>query len=206
MAVLVLDAMGVIYQSGDDVADLLIPYICKRTEEHGSRIKELYHQCSLGLFSSAVFWEQLGLSANVEDDYLSQHQLVSGVKGFLVDARESFDSIWCLSNDVSEWSVKLREKFSLECLFDGFVISGDVKSRKPSPEIYQVLCARSCSSPDEIVFIDDRPGNVVAAIDNGIDSILFGKQAKLFLGLACAHDYLELGSLLLSSHEENDCE
>lgn len=206
MTVLVLDAMGVIYQSGDDVADVLVPYVSSRTGECESRIKALYHQCSLGLFSSAAFWEQLGLSAYVEDEYLSQHQLVSGVKEFLADARGKFDSIWCLSNDVSEWSVKLREQFSLENVFDGFVISGDVKCRKPSPEIFQMLCDYTCSSPEEILFVDDRPGNVVAAIDSGMESILFGEQSKPFPGLTSAHDFIDLGRLLLSSHEENDCQ
>jgi FMN phosphatase YigB (HAD superfamily) len=203
MKILALDAMGVIYQSGDDVAELLVPYICKHREESAERIKSLYHQCSLGAFASSVFWEQLGLSPETEDDYLSNHCLVSGAKEFIADARESFDMIWCLSNDVSEGSFTLRRAFDLETLFDGFVISGDVKIRKPSPEMYEAFCAISRSKPEEILFIDDRPGNVFAAKSCGMKSILFGEQSEPIQGLPHAHDYSELRSMILTPSPEN---
>jgi FMN phosphatase YigB (HAD superfamily) len=203
MKVLALDAMGVIYQSGDDVVELLVPYIRKHREESAERIKSLYHQCSLGAFASSVFWEQLGLSPETEDDYLSNHCLVSGTKEFIADARESFDRIWCLSNDVSEWSITLRRTFDLETLFDGFVISGDVKTRKPSPEMYEAFCVISKSKPEEILLIDDRPGNVFAAKSCGMESLLFGEQSEPIQGLPHARDYSELRSMILTPSPEN---
>ena len=54
MKILVLDAMGVIYSVGDDVRDLLCPFI----EEKGGtkdvpKIERLYHSASLGNMSAA---------------------------------------------------------------------------------------------------------------------------------------------------------
>ena len=203
MKTLALDAMGVIYQTGDDVAELLVPYVCQHSETSAERVKNLYHQCSLGEFTSSVFWEQAGLPPEVEDDYLCMHGLVDGVKEFIADAREHFDEIWCLSNDVSEWSVKLRRSFDLEPLFDGFVISGDVKTRKPSAEIYETFCSISNSRPEEVLFIDDRASNVFAAKRCGMKSILFGKQVEPTQGLPHAQDYSELRRMILTPSPEN---
>jgi putative hydrolase of the HAD superfamily len=200
--VLALDAMGVIYQAIDDVDELLVPFLSKHIEVNHSHMESLYHQCSLGMFSSSFFWQQLGLSPDVEDDYLSNHQLVSGVKEFIMWARNHFDSVWCLSNDVSEWSIKLREMFELKSLFDGTVISGDVNARKPSPEIYEALCNASNSRPEDIFFIDDRPENVLAAIECGMKSIVFGKQPNPVEGLPHVNDYAELKNMIQESAEQ----
>lgn len=202
--VLALDAMGVIYKAGDDVAELLVPFVQQHSDVAEVKIKKLYNQCSLGVFSSSVFWTQLGLSPNVEDEYLSQHLLVPGVRKFIVEARRSFDAVWCLSNDVSEWSIKLRDMFALVELFDGFVISGDVNIRKPSLEIYKVFCERTCSRPEEVLFIDDRPNNVAAAIDSGMKSILFGEQSDPIQNLRCAKDYSALETMVLKSDNEGE--
>lgn len=196
MRILALDAMGVIYRAGDDVAQLLIPFVRKRSNADVARIEELYHRCSLGEFSSASFWEQLGLAPAVEDEYLGGHRLVEGVGEFIAEAAELFDAVWCLSNDVSEWSIKLRELFSIDQLFDGCVISGDVKARKPSAEIYGALCALACVRPQDVLFIDDRSKNVIAAKDYGFEAILFGEQPGPVRGLPHAQDFSELRSMV----------
>jgi hypothetical protein len=72
MKTLVLDAMGVIYQAGDDVAELLCPFI----HENGGltddgRIQAPYHDASLGRLSSIQFWEQVQLDPRLEDALLA---------------------------------------------------------------------------------------------------------------------------------------
>ena len=110
MKTLVLDAMGVIYKVGDDVGELLCPFI----HENGglsddSEIETIYREASLGHLSAREFWERVKINPALEDDYLLRHQLSDGLLDFLPQARQRFASIWCLSNDVSEWSRKLRE-------------------------------------------------------------------------------------------------
>jgi FMN phosphatase YigB (HAD superfamily) len=102
---LVLDAMGVIYSVGDDVKDLLCPFI----EEKGgirdvSRIESLYVSASLGSMSAFEFWEAVNLSPEVEDEYLRRHKLTDGLIGFLEEMKSRDYEVWCLSNDLSEWS------------------------------------------------------------------------------------------------------
>ena len=63
--------------------------------------------------------------------------------------------------------------------FDGRVVSGEEKMRKPFPEFYRVLLDRYKLNPAETVFIDDNLRNVKAAETIGIPSIRFQSAAQL---------------------------
>ena len=174
MKVLVLDAMGVIYSVGDDVRDLLCPFIEEKGgTEDVSKIEKLYHSASLGNVSASEFWEAVGLDPELEDEYLSRHQLTDGLIGFLKTANSRGFQVWCLSNDLSEWSRKLRASFGLDEYFRGFIISGDVGIRKPDQAIFEHLVRRLDISPFEAVFVDDQPKNLDTAAKLGFNTILF---------------------------------
>jgi HAD superfamily hydrolase (TIGR01509 family) len=171
---LVLDAMGVIYSVGDDVAELLRPFIHERGgESNRFRIESLYRDASLGRLSAAEFWQAVHLDPAVEDEYLERLQLSSGVLEFLSAPLPEVSGIWCLSNDVSEWSRKLRDRFALTQFIQGFVISGDVGVRKPDAAIYCKLLAEVGVEPGRIIFVDDRQANLDAARLLGMDTVLF---------------------------------
>jgi len=177
MKCLVLDAMGVIYQSADDVAELLIPFIL----EHGGcpeqeRIEAAYLAASLGQIGAAEFWARVDLSAQLEDDYLAQFALNSGALELLSGMQAAGVPVWCLSNDVGRWSTRLRDNFEIESLLAGSIISGDVGIRKPDREIYQRLIDSSGYPAADLLFVDDRKQNVDAASQLGIDSILFSPE------------------------------
>jgi len=63
--------------------------------------------------------------------------------------------------------------------FDGRVVSGEEKTRKPFPEFYQRLLNRYNVNPAEALFIDDNLRNVSAAEAFGITSIHFQSPAQL---------------------------
>ena len=169
----VLDAMGVIFRAQDDVAELLVPFLKSR----GSTTDEVdvitrYREASLGNLDVDEFWRGLGLSSSVEDEYLALHELQDGVLSFLEFARNEQIDVWCLSNDVSRWSRKLRQHFDLVDLFVGFVISGEIGARKPCARVYRCLIDQIGYAPD--LFVDDRADNVSGAEKVGIRSVLFG--------------------------------
>ena len=172
--ILVLDAMGVIYQSCDDVEELLVPFI----REKGSKIdktiiENLYTRASLGEFSYEEFWAKVGVDYNLEDEYLDGHQLSVGLLDFLSVFKNQVKApIYCLSNDVSEWSIKLRQKFQLNQYIEGWFISGDLKVRKPSLGIYDVLIREANVEPTQMLFVDDREKNTAAANEFGIQTVL----------------------------------
>ena len=165
--VVVLDAMGVIYQSGDDVGELLIPFArergCSLSDEH---ITKIYTDCSLGDFTSKEFWKRLGISNKERDldgDYLRGHRLVDGLLPFLQAMERSRIPIGCISNDVSEWSQQLRQAFKIDDYLFNWTISGDVGIRKPDAGIFEHFLRATGLNPQRCVFVDDRVKNLDAA-------------------------------------------
>jgi len=63
--------------------------------------------------------------------------------------------------------------------FDGRVVSGEEKTRKPFPEFYQRLLDRYDVSPSAALFIDDSLRNVKGAEDVGIKGIHFRSPQQL---------------------------
>lgn len=172
--IIVLDAMGVIYSVEKDDRDLLSPFV----EEKGgtkdvSKIEILYNAASLGCMSSAEFWEAVELDPGLEDEYLQRYGLTDGLITFLETVNSQGYEVWCLSNDVSEWSKKLRARFGLNKYVRGFVISGDVGARKPEQTIFDHLISQLTASPREAVFVDDQRKNLDVAAALGFSTILF---------------------------------
>lgn len=172
--ILVLDAMGVLYQAGDDVAELLVPFV----RRHGAAslsaedVDRAYVAASLGQVEPAEFWGRMGVDAAREDDYLAGHRLIDGTLDALPRLKARYGRLVCLSNDVSRWSLKLRRQFGLEAWIDTWFISGDLGLRKPSPEIYRHAIDVLTVRPQDIVFVDDRPRNLDAARDVGLQTVL----------------------------------
>lgn len=63
--------------------------------------------------------------------------------------------------------------------FDGRVVSGEEKMRKPFPRFYQLLLDRYHLQANEVLFIDDNHRNVLAARELGIETIEFKSPEQL---------------------------
>jgi HAD superfamily hydrolase (TIGR01509 family) len=176
--ILLLDAMGVIYRVGDDVPDLLVPFIREKGGiDDSATIEALYRAASLGQLTAVEFWRRVGVSPELEDEYLARFELSPGLPELLQRASSRFQSVACLSNDVSEWSLKLRRRFCLEPYFVAWYISGDLKLRKPDPRIYAHVAADLGVAPERIVFVDDRIKNLDPAAELGMVAILYPSDA-----------------------------
>ncbi len=171
---LVLDAMGVMFKDADDVTALLHPY----SVAHGGRadfdvVHEYYMLASDGDISPEELWTGIGLSPEMEDDYLQGFRLNPGLVEFLDNLPPTVDGVWCVSNDVGRWGRKLRQRFDLDKYLRGAIISGDVGTRKPEPAIYELLLEKVDVAPPQIVFVDDKPHNLAAAAEFGIRTVQF---------------------------------
>ncbi|WP_158825993.1 HAD family hydrolase [Mucilaginibacter lacusdianchii] len=87
--------------------------------------------------------------------------------------------IYALTNWSHETFEIAKGKYDFLGWFDGIVVSGEEKTRKPFPEFYQILLDRYQVKPQEAVFIDDNYRNVVAGERMGINSIHFTSALEL---------------------------
>ena len=174
---LVLDAMGVIFKVGNDVDDLLIPFLRRIDPAVSARkVNRLYDLASVGKMTSRQFWERLGfgvLYPIIEKSHLDANlTLDPGLKKILPRLKRRF-SLAMLSNDIAEWSRYLRAKHGLDRHLKTAIVSGDVRCGKPDPRIFRVLLKRIRAKADECVFVDDKAKNLRQARRMGFKTVQF---------------------------------
>ncbi len=91
---------------------------------------------------------------------------------------------YALTNWSAETFPIALERFDFLHWFDGRIVSGEEKTRKPFPEFYQILFDRYQIQPERSIFIDDNLRNVQAAEALRIPSIHFQDPVQLRAELA----------------------
>jgi len=91
--------------------------------------------------------------------------------------------IYALSNWSAETFEIAQREFDFLNWFDGMVVSGVEKIRKPDPAFYNLLLTRYQVKPEEAVFIDDNYRNILAAEALGIQSVHFTSADELSIAL-----------------------
>ena len=84
---------------------------------------------------------------------------------------------------LTNWSGELfpiaLQRYEFLHWFDGRVVSGDEKMRKPFPEFYHLILSRYHLQPERTLFIDDNVRNIKAAEALGINCIAFESPRQL---------------------------
>ena len=177
---IVFDAMGVIFKEGDDVTNILIPFLnSKSSHIDEAKVRDLYYKASLGRISSLEFWKNLNLAdkyPEIEKEYIYNNFDLNPDFKETAEILKTKYFLAVLSNDVAEWSKDLRVRFGLNDLFKITIISGDIGFRKPDIRIFKVLLERIKSDPKECVFIDDKLVNIRSASELGLKTILFANK------------------------------
>lgn len=83
----------------------------------------------------------------------------------------------------AHWDFVMKRYPALEQFFPIGVTSFDAKSMKPDVKIYEVAIEKAGVQPGEIFFVDDKPENVQAAKDAGIDAATFTSADQLLRDL-----------------------
>tara|TARA_B100000315_G_scaffold260711_1_gene324306 strand:- start:4837 stop:5433 length:597 start_codon:yes stop_codon:yes gene_type:complete len=82
------------------------------------------------------------------------------------------------NNDATIKIIKRTQK-SLLSLFDKQYYSSELKVRKPKRKIYNILLKKEKLKPNECIFIDDKPKNIVAANKLGMKGIIYKNNSQL---------------------------
>tara|TARA_B100001057_G_scaffold403299_1_gene415501 strand:- start:514 stop:1128 length:615 start_codon:yes stop_codon:yes gene_type:complete len=81
--------------------------------------------------------------------------------------------VFALTNWSAETFPIALKRFDFLHWFDGIVVSGTERTRKPFPEIYETTLERYDLKASESIFIDDNDRNIFAANLLGIETIKF---------------------------------
>lgn len=82
------------------------------------------------------------------------------------------------SHETLPWAREM-ERFKFLDWFDGIVVSGEEKTRKPFLDFYDIILKRYNIIPKNAIFIDDNIGNIIAAKSMDINIIHFNLETDL---------------------------
>lgn len=197
---LILDMYGVIL---NEPKGRLLDYSRDNLpKEEYERVERLIHEnrlfdkAGLGEINAREFMNMLGYadweyhSKRYIDNYLT---LDSGFIEFAERAKEKYELV-LLSNDVSEWSEYICEKFGLNKYFKHKTVSASVKCRKPGLEIFDLTLEAIKRSPYECMFVDNTAANLHSAEEVGIAPILFERENEHYDGMT-VYSFIEFGIL-----------
>lgn len=113
-------------------------------------------------------WEEM-FSGIIKENVTIQQKLIANPKY----------KVFALTNWSGEKWDKALELFPFFNDFEGVVVSGTEKMRKPFDAIYQLILNRYHIDPANALFIDDNFDNIIAARKNGITAIQYTGKTSL---------------------------
>ena len=109
---------------------------------------------------------------------------IEGTVDVLKDLRNSGSiRLYALTNWSAETFPVALERYDFLHWFDGRLVSGEEKTRKPFADIYEKLITRFVINPDESIYIDDNVRNLQPAKDLGMHTIHFQSPDQLRIEL-----------------------
>ncbi|MEA4890518.1 MAG: HAD-IA family hydrolase [Clostridiaceae bacterium] len=198
MKTVILDMYGVIMK---DPEGGFIPFV-NRTFPDLSRedIYLYWNKADVGELSSLGLFKELGYKGDlraIEKEYLDSIEINTSFYE-IVPALKKHYRLALLSNDSSEWSSYLRDKFKINDYFDVIIVSGDVNMKKPDAKIFMLMLDKLGQSASDCIYVDDRRFNLAAAQSLGMDAVLFNSRNVPYEGDS-VNNFMELASLLIHS-------
>ena len=196
MKALILDMYGVIIK---DPEGGLLPFV-NRTFPELSRddVYQHWSKAAVGELSSLDLFRKLrfkGDISKIEKEYLDTIEINECFYEFAPILKKHYH-LALLSNDSSEWSIYLREKFKINDYFEVITVSGDVKTKKPDEQIFRLTLDKLGHSASDCIYVDDREYNLAAAQSLGMDTILFNSRNVQYDG-KIVDSFKELAGMLI---------
>lgn len=157
-----------------------------------------YHQIAQHfLFSTAEVAEAF---YQARDSLQPNYGMISFIHNLKQQSRDPI-KICAMSNISKEdWAV-LSTKIPDWSIFDQVFTSGHAGMRKPDPRFYLHVLQEIKLSPEDVLFIDDKMENVLAAKSLGIDGLVFDNNVNVLQALGTIlHDPIAKGFQYLHRH------
>lgn len=198
MRALILDMYGVIMT---DPEGGFLPFV-NRTFPELSRDDVYMHwnKADVGELSSLDLFRILGFEGDlgkIEKEYLDTIEINESFYEFAPVLKKHYH-LALLSNDLSEWSKYLRDKFKINDYFDVITVSGDEKIKKPDAQIFMLTLDKLGHSASDCIYVDDRRFNLKAAQSLGMDTVLYNSRNVQYEGKTVI-SFKELANMLIHS-------
>ena len=139
----------------------------------------------LGLGSESDFWALLrqrtglkGSDKELTQRVLDGFRLRPGMLALVRQLRQEGFLVGLLS-DQTEWLDRLDDEYRFYREFDRLYISYQLGKGKRDPSLYDDIARDLGLEPQQILFIDDNPGNIKRAASRGWQTILFRDEKTL---------------------------
>ena len=104
---------------------------------------------------------------------------IAGTVDILREVRDRGFRVYALTNWSAETFPRARLMFPFLEWFEGIVVSGEERIKKPDPEMWRRLIERYAIDPTRSAYIDDMPHNVEVASELGFHAIRFEDPDQL---------------------------
>jgi putative hydrolase of the HAD superfamily len=132
-----------------------------------------------GMAEEAVFWEafrqRTGIASadeELREEILARFTLREGVLKYVERARASGIVTGILS-DQTDWLYELDRRAPFFHLFDHVYNSFDLRKGKRDPSVFRDVTGRLGLKPEEVLFVDDKIGNISRARGSGLKVLHF---------------------------------
>jgi HAD superfamily hydrolase (TIGR01549 family) len=167
---ILFDLYGVLRQ------DIYEAWLSKHDLKREGVYQELSEKVDANMLDQPGFISALSLHSGVDEtSIVTDFQSFSSIDPSVFDLLDLLGQTYKLGL-ISNGSIHTRERLIREKLidyFDAVIISAEVGFIKPNKEIYEKALESLEVLPDEVLYTDDNPKNIVGAERLGIPSVLF---------------------------------
>lgn len=123
---------------------------------------------------AVIFYKKRPFTKNEFLEFIyNQSQVLPDIRDVFLSIKKKYGvKIYALSNESGELAHYRYRKFHLGAIFDAYLVSAYIKLRKPDPEFYRLALNLAQKSPEEVIYIDDRPILVEAGQKLGLRGIV----------------------------------
>ena len=188
----IISDLGGVVMTNDGVRNntRILEYFRVSSEEASKAWEVLWPGYRTGKITEEQFWtEFLKLTGAKEADIEQAKQIYrespmpSKPMLTILERLKGHYKLAAFTDAGKEWLAFEVEKFRLDKYFEVIVSSSDAGLAKPDPRFYFVLMERLGVEPENCLFIDDKPANLVPARQLGMSTILFRGVAELEMEL-----------------------
>lgn len=165
--------------------DNVFTKVCRDFGLNKNELKDFYHtfadNMDVGEYDVVEFWKKCvakfnlknALDYNLAKSWVSDYRIIKPIYEMIVSLEGEL-KMGIISNIHADvWWAAVADNWVPKIKYKEIILSSEVGVMKPNKEIYEIAQKRSGVKPEEILFIDDKPENLIVPNEMGWKTLLF---------------------------------